>query len=676
LSARSAAAAPWPPTTGELPFDLPAPELRARAERTIAEVRSEMTRLATDGAVPTVENLLEPLDALLFRLQDVSDHGGLIFSVHADAATRTAGREVSEAAERFGNEFRLDERLYARVRAVDLTGQDEATRFAVRKLLRDMRRAGVEKDPATRARLLELLNAIDRTSNEFAENIARLDRSLVLDGPARLGGLPPDYVAAHPPGPDGAIRLTTKYPDVLPILAYCDDPSVRRDVLHEFMNRAFPENETVLRELLRLRDEFARTLGYPNYAAFALETKMVGTPGAARAFIERVAAHLREPAVEDLRQFLARKRRDHPDADRLDLWDSEFFLGGGYYDGKIRTERYGVDVRTLRAFLPYERVRDGLFALCEELFDTHCERAHSAEVWHPSVEAYDVTRRGAPIGRFYLDLIPREGKFNHAACFSVRLGHGGDRYPQAALICNFLDPKVAVADVHMDWRDVVTFFHEFGHLLHALLSGQPRWFYNVSPHVEWDFIEAPSQLFEEWARDPATLARFARNPATGETIPPDVLRRLRDADAFGRPIRYLRQAGLATVSLDYYDRDPTGVELSRAFRDSWGRVVPMPLPDAYHPEAAFGHLSGYSAFYYTYLWSVVIARDLLSPFHRRGTLTDRATAERYAKEILAPGASRPAAELIRAYLGRDFSFEAFESWSLEEERSAAPPPPA
>ena len=664
LPGDSITAASWPPTLGELPFRLSAVELRHRSDEALVGARRELAELESRASRPTVADFLEPLNRLLVRVLDIGTHGYLMFAVHPDAAGRTAGREVGEAVDRFFNEFRLNGAIYTGLGALDLAREDAATGFAVSKMRREMRRAGAETAAATRSRLLETNNAIDRVSNQFSENIARLDRSLELPGVSALAGLPEDYLAAHAPGPDGKIRITTKYPDYLPVMAYCDSAEVRRDLLREFMNRAYPENRPVLEELLALRHDFARTLGYANYAEFALEDKMMGTPPAAHRFLERLGGLLHDPALRDLERYLERKRRDLPSASALDPWDVELF-GSGYYDGKIRSEEFGVDARQLRAYLPYPRVRDGLLRLCGTLFGLTFDRVPSAEVWHSSVEAYDVLRGDVPLGRCYLDLVPREAKFSHAACLGVREGLAGVAYPQAVLVCNFLDSNVPVDQARMEWRDVVTFFHEFGHLLHALLSGQPRWLYNNQAHVEWDFIEAPSQLFEEWARDPATLATFAQNPDTGEGIPTDLLERLQGAERLGRPSRLLRQVALSSVSLAYYEGDLSGVDPSATFRAAWDRFYPNPVLAEYHPEASFGHLTGYSAFYYTYLWSVVISRDLLRPFRERGTLTDPELAARYANEILAPGSSRPAAELIRAYLGREFNFDAFESWARE-----------
>lgn len=618
----------------------------------------------------TVENFLRPLDRILLGVRDLSDHGTFLFAIHPDSEVRAAAREASEAADRFFNALRIDDRVYHALRTLDLASADATTRFAVERMRREMRRSGVEKDPESRARLVALNNLIDRLGNQYNENIARMDRSIPVEGTGPLRGLPPDFLANHPADPDGRVHLTTKYPDFHPVMAYAEDSEVRRRLLAAFMNRAYPDNIEVLDQLLRERHELARALDYPTYAAFALEDKMIERPEAARAFLDRVAERVREPSARHLERLLERKRKDEPTSARVELWDASFF-GQGYYDHKILTEQYGVDTKRLRAYLPYRQVRDGLFALCEELFGIRFHPTTPPDLWHASVEAYDVSQDARPLGRFFLDLVPREGKYNHAACFNVREGIGGVQLPQAALVCNFLDPAAPVATARMQYSDVVTFFHEFGHLLHALFSGHGPWLYTGGSYVEWDFIEAPSQLFEEWARDPATLARFARDPDTGEAVPADLLARLKASQGFGRAHAWLRQVALAAISLELYDRDPTGIETTEFFREVYGRYVPTPLDADYHPQAAWGHLTGYSAFYYTYVWSLVIARDLLRPFLEKGTLTDPEQAARYAREILAPGGQRPAADLVRAYLGREFDFDAFETWV----RADGTPPP-
>ena len=655
---------------GALPFGLPADELRRRGQETIRREKQRLDELLAGRASDSVETFLEPLNRILVEVRDVGVHGALLFQVHPEAATRVAGRELSEAADRFFNECRVHPEVYRRLRGVDLTSADPATRLGVEKLLREMHRAGVERPAAEREKVLALQNHLDSLGNEFNGNIASRVRSVWVSGPDGLAGLPADYRATHASGPDGTVEVTTRYPDCYPVMAYADDADLRRRLLFEILNVAYPENAPILETILRERRELVRLLGYRDYSEYAVEDKMTKEPAVVAAFLDRVARLVERPARDYLARLLARKQKEHPEATRLEDWDARFWTPAGYYDTKIREEEWGVDLRRLRAYLPYPQVRDGLFTLCRELFGMEFRRDPHAEVWHETVEAYDVFRDGEPFGRCYLDLVPRPDKYTHAAEFDVRTGVSGGGLPQGALVCNFLDPKTPTSEVRMEYRDVVTFFHEFGHLIHALAGGHGRWLYTLPASVEWDFVEAPSQLFEEWARDPATLGRFARNPDTGEAIPEALLTRLRESEAFGRASWALRQAALATLSFEIHRRDPDGLDGSELFREVWADRTGQSLNPEYHPVASFGHLTGYSAIYYTYLWSLVIARDLLTPFEARGSLTDPATARRYVEEVLAPGGSRPAAELVQRFLGREYTFDAFERYVLAGAKSS------
>jgi thimet oligopeptidase len=638
----------------KLTWTLPEPGLRSTGNGLLQECEERLGALLDRTRSPDLPGFFSELDQILLEVRDIGSHGGFLFNVHPDAGVRAAGRELSESSDRFFNAFRLNDRVYAALGQIDLRAADPVTRHTVEKMRKEMRRSGVEKGPAERDRLKALSDEIDSVGNTFAQNIATQHRAIEVDGPEQLAGLPADFVAAHPQGPTGRIRITTQYPDYVPVVSYASHPELRQQLVGEFMNRAYPENLPVLQELLGKRYDFARLLDFPAYSALALDDKMMATRERARTFLQALAKLLRAGSDADHRRLLARKRKDAPTATSLDPWDD------AYYRNKIQSEEFGVDARALRAYLPYGTVRGGLFRLCSALFEIQITPLEPTGAWHPSVEAYEVRRGGALIGRFYLDMVPREGKFSHAACFGVRTGLRGVQLPEAALVCNFVDPSGPKDTARMEYRDVVTFFHEFGHLLHSLLSGEMPWTY--AHQLEWDFVEAPSQLFEEWARDPATLGSFARDPDTGAAIPGELLQRLEQADAFGRPSRCMRQVALSAISFELYDRDPTGLDTSALYHTVWDAHLPGRLPGAYHPQAAWGHLTGYSACYYTYVWSLVIARDLLTPFRTKGNLTDPELARRYAREILAPGGSRPADESIRAFLGRDFDLKAFTEW--------------
>ncbi len=649
---------PYPAPEGlpRLKWDPTGPELRTIGTELLRAGEERLERLLKGEAPPTLDGFFSDLDRILLEVRDVGSHGSFLFNVHADPEVRAAGRELSEASDRFYNAFRINLRAYERLGALDLAGADLVTRRTVEKMRKEMRRSGVERPPEVRERLRALSDAIDSVSNQFVQNIATQPRSLEVAGVEELKGLPPDYLAAHPAGPDGRIRLTTQYPDYLPVQNYADRAELRSALMHEFMNRAYPDNLAVLSDLLAKRHEFATSLGYPAFSSLAMEDKMTGTREAASRFLREVAEILRPGTSADRERLRLRKRRAGSE-EPVNLWDE------AYYRNQIRNEEYGVDARELRRFLPYGPVRDGLFALCAELLGLEIRPRAGAPTWHATVEAYEVRRSGAVIGRFYLDMVPRDGKYTHAACFGLRTGIEGTQLPESALVCNFVAPNVAKEGARMEYRDVVTFFHEFGHLLHAMLSGGMPWTY--CHQLEWDFVEAPSILFEEWAKDPTTLSRFARDPETGASVPRELLDRLEASDALGRPSFWMRQVALGAIAFAYYDRDPRGLDTTALYDRIWEEHLPGRYPPGYHAEASWGHLTGYSACYYTYTWSLVIARDLLRRFRDRGSLTDPELAQRYAREILAPGGSRPAAESIEAFLGRPFELRAFADWIAE-----------
>jgi len=651
-------------TLGELPFSLTDVELTDRVDRILRRAGERLAEIESVPAPRTLANTLLPLDRVLQEVVNLGSHCGFVFVTHPDATCRDAGRRGSETTERFLSEFRSRRRVYDALRSVDAQALDPAARHALDKLLREMRRGGVELADADRARFLKLSDEIEGLTNKFQQNVSDLVRIVTITDPGELAGLPPDFIAAHPARADGTITLTTRYPDSVPVLSYADRPDLRRRMMTEFLLRAYPENMSVLSEVLARRYEYARLLGYPSYADYALEDKMMATRAAAATFVDRLSALTRSPSERHVARLLLRKRRDDPAAVQVDPWDGG--IGSGYYEVRLRQEDFGVDLKLLREYLPYSAVRDGLLHLCERLFGLTIRPAPSAEVWHPTVEAFDVTRNGRPFGRFYLDLVPREGKFSHAAQFNVRIGIEGVQLPQAALVCNFLDPKSPKEAARMEHGEVVTFFHEFGHLLHALFSGHGRWLYNTQGFIEWDFVEAPSQLFEEWARDPEVLETFARRPDSDEPIPRELLDRLKAAEGLGRAAMWQFQTALAAASLGYYDRDPSTLDPETAFGRMTSPYLTVPRPAGTHLEAAWGHLMGYSACYYTYAWSLVIARDFLGSFLAKGSLVDPELAARYAETILAPGSSRPAHELVEAFLGRPFDYASFERWILTD----------
>ncbi|MEO6952757.1 MAG: M3 family metallopeptidase, partial [Polyangia bacterium] len=517
------------------------------------------------------------------------------------------------------------------------------------------------RDQATRDEVRGLREQLVLIGQEFGKNIIEDVRTIEID-PAELDGLPTDYVASHQPGEGGKVRITTDNTDYVPFITYARSSRAREALWRAYRERAQKTNLPVLDRLLRRRHELATLLGYPSYAALATEDKMIGTADKAAAFIEEIAAASGDRSARDYAQLLLRKQKDDPSAKQVDPWDAS------YLSDRVSHEQAGYSAQEVRPYLEYRRVSTGVLATMSRLFGVRFvpseEDVGASGRWHESVELFDVVddTSDRPIGRIYLDMHPRDGKYKHYAQFTVRTGvhrPGRERLPEGALLCNFPDPSRGTALLELD--QVRTFFHEFGHLMHHLLGGHTPWAGVSGVATEWDFVEAPSQLLEEWAWDPATLATFARHHDTNEPLPAALLDKARKADALGKGLWVRQQMLYAAVSLEYHRRDPATFDTSKLLAELQARYTPYRYIEGTAFQASFGHLSGYSAVYYTYMWSLVIAKDLFSKFTAAG-LDDVAPARRYRDEVLVPGGSRPAAELCERFLGRPYEVGAYRAW--------------
>lgn len=634
--------------------------LATLAQAGLAECRARLEKLLAVPGPRTLENLLVPYDRLLLDLSEMQGQSNFLFNVHPDAGVRSTADTWYQESERFATDLSLNRPLYDAFVSLDVSTADKETQYAVYKILRDFRLAGVDRDEATRTRIKELRDAMTAIGQEFDRKIREDVRSIHVDGPEALAGLPDDFIKAHARGPDGTITITTQYPDSIPVLRYAKDPEVRRRLQLEYLNRGHPENLEILSKLLTTRHELARVLGYDGFAEYVVQDKMVRSAKGIADFLEKVRKASQERAEEDVQFLVSRKAKDVPGAKALDAWDPN------YYSELVRAETFAFDSKLLRPYFEFTRVRDGLFELTSELFGVRYELVADVPVWHESVEVYDVFDGDKRLGRFYLDMHPRKDKYNHAAAAGLVRGIRGIALPQAALMCNLPNPSEGPA--LMEYLEVETLFHEFGHLLHAIFMGHGRWAKNTDDGIEWDFIEAPSQMMEEWVRDPATLRRFARHHETGEPVPAEFVAKLKRADAVSRALDVQRQLVYASLSLEYYNGDPSGLDTTKTLESIYRRFPLVPHHPGTHFQCSFGHLNGYSAIYYTYLWSLVIAKDLFSKFQEGKSILDPSMARRYREQILAPGSAKPAAELVEDFLGRPLAFDAFEKWLNREGR--------
>jgi thimet oligopeptidase len=644
------------------PLTLPTAEhaeqwVRTRAEEGIAAARELVRGLREEPPTEALAALLVWDEAGL-QLGNVAAMGSLLGNVHPDEAVRTAAEAAEQDVMRLLTELSLDRGLYEVFAGLDPVGLDAQATRLLEKVLRDFTRAGVDQDDATRARITEVNERLTELDQEFGK-VIRDDVRTIRVAPERLAGLPQDFLDDHPPADDGLVTLTTDYPDAVPTRMFVHDQDVRRDMTVAFLERGWPASDPLLREMFDLRHELAGLVGYPDWAAYDAEVKMIGEGPAIPAFIDRIAEAAAAPMERDLAVLLERYRVDHPDAERVLSFDAS------YYEELLRKERYDVDSQRVRTYFAFDKVRHGLLEVTGRLFGLRYDRVDDAVVWHPDVAVYDVVDLaddgagpdGAGeevLGRIYLDLHPREGKYKHAAQFTLTDGVAGRQLPEGVLVCNFSRGL-------MEHDDVVTLFHEFGHLVHHVLGGHVTWARFAGVATEWDFVEAPSQMLEEWAWDPAVLSSFATD-AAGEPIPLDLVAAMRRSDDFGKGYTARVQMFYAAMSYWFHVERPD--DLTARMVELQERYSAWPYLEGTHMFASFGHLGGYSSGYYTYMWSLVIAKDLFSAFDADDLFDTAGTgvARRYRDRVLAAGGTKDAADLVADFLGRPYTFDAYAAW--------------
>ena len=618
--------------------------LVARCDDNLDAVRRTADAIAAEP--DDAAGVLEKWNELTTALLNATTAAGVLGQAHPDAAIRDRADAAEQQVAAVGNEVRQDRRLYDALSAVDSEGLDESAARMLAMALRDFRRAGVDRDDATRERLRELAERDKTLSQAFERNVSDDVREVRLR-PEQLDGLPADYVEAHPVGDDGTVTITTDYPDFFPFRSFARDRSARQALYGQFDNRGWPVNDEILRELTEIRRERATLLGYDGWPDYDAEVRMIGSERAIRDFVERLDEASVPAADRDVAILVERQRQDHPELESMSWGDAH------YYGQVVRRERFGLDAQEVRSYFQFDKVRAGLLDVTSHLFGLEYVERPDAPTWHEDVATYDVNADGRLLGRIYLDLHPRDGKFKHAAHFPLVKGVHDVQLPQSSLLCNL--PRGL-----MSHDDVVTLFHEFGHLIHAVVGGRQDWARFSGVATERDFIEAPSQMLEEWAWDADVLASFATN-ADDEPIPADLVATMRAAQEFGRGYDVRVQLYYASTSVGIHADVPD--DLTTYIETLAKRYMPFDrVPDT-HKHTSFGHLAdeGYGSSYYTYLWSLVISKDLFSAFDADDLLAPD-VARRYRDTILAPGGSRDAADLVEAFLGRPTDTAAFDRW--------------
>jgi thimet oligopeptidase len=636
--------------------------LEAWVNQRLDEEKADVDRLLAATGPRTVENTLRPYDDAQNELAVAGNNAYLLYSLADAAPLRDKGQALAAKISSASTDLSLNQKVYSALAAIPMPANDPATRHYLERTLLEYRLSGVDKDDATRAKIRALQDRITDLSLAFGRNVA--DGTLKIAATkAELDGLPADFVALHKPAADGTYTLTTEQPEVGPVLSFAKSADLRRRMFLAYSQRAYPKNVQVLKDLLQARQELATILGYAHYADLGTADQMIGSTAGVERLIAQVDEASRPAAAREYAQLLAFAQQQEPGLKSIGQSDS------GYWFEQYRRAKYNFDAQSVRPYFPYDEVQAGILKTAARLFHVSFKPVTDAVVWDRSVQTFDVfdaagNAEGKRLGRIYLDMHPREGKDKWFSSSPVIPGIGGRQLPEGMLVCNFSGGAAGDPGL-MQYNEVVTFFHEFGHLMHHILGSQGQWSGAGGFNVEGDFVESPSQMLEEMFHDTAILQSFGKHYQTGETIPAGLIARMNAASAYGRAGWLQRQLWFSSYSLQVHDQAPASVDFDALVKADDKRFSPFTPVEGNRMYASFTHLTGYASNYYTYVLDKVIALDFFAQFDKKNLL-DGPTAMRYRRAVLEPGASKPAAELVKDFLGRPQQVDALKSWMNEE----------
>jgi thimet oligopeptidase len=629
----------------------------ARADAAIKEI------VEIPAEKRTFQNTIGALDDIAQHLDKETGLVQFLGYVSTDAAVREAGQAAEEQVGNWQIEAGKREDLYKAVSAYADTkpklGGEEARLLEF--TMRDYRRAGMALPAEKRKELLDIQKEVTRLGVEFSKNIAD-DETVVMATAEELKGAPKDFVERLPRS-GGLCLVGMSTPIYTVVQEQCENEKTRQEAWLAYKRRAGKKNVAVLEKILKLRAQAAQMLGYADVVDYETEVRMAKNEAAVREFYAKLRPMVREKAERDFEELQEAKRRHTGDEKAvLRPWDYSF------YKNVLLREKYAVDSEKVREYFPMEAVVEGLFKITQSLYGLEYRdataKAGTTErpLWHPDVKLYEVYDKasGKMLGEFYIDLYPRDNKYSHAAQWPL-VQHkvwadGHTDTPLAALVCNFPKPTPEKPSL-MAHRDVETFFHEFGHCLHTILS-EAHYNRFAGTTVERDFVEAPSQMFENWVWSADVLKTFARHYKTGEPLPKAMVDGMLAARYLGSGIDAEQQFYYGLTDIAYHSAKDGVVDTTMVGQELFGQVTPYEPPAQSYYQASFTHLVGYQAGYYGYMWSLVYACDMFQRFKELGMLSPEA-GKYYREKILSRGGTMDGLDLVRGYLGREPKMDAF-----------------
>jgi thimet oligopeptidase len=644
-------------------FETTTNEVHDSVQKTIAEGNASLDAIAKLAPAPaTFKNTVGALDDLAFQISLTDNRLNILKETSTNGLLREAATDALKELEEWivGLDYRED--VYKAVKAYADTKpmlKGEAARL-LEETMRDYRRAGLELPIEKRDEVERMRKELSRLTTDYESNITKAQKAVKFNR-AELEGMPDSFLEQTKTGDDEYTVMANITWHFLSVMDNARREETRKKLLVEHDNLARAENIPLLKRILPLRDDIAKKLGYQTWADYETEVKMVKNAATAIDFLQQLKTGLQPKFDAELAEYRKIKAKETADPQaEIKIWDWR------YFSNQLKKEKYTVDAEQLRVYFPYQRVLEGMFDIYQSIFGLKFQQVEAPYKWVGDLQLYAVSdsKSGEPLGLFYLDMFPREGKYNHFAQFDIIPGKllldGTYQRPTVALICNFPSPAKDKPSL-LDHQDVETLFHEFGHAMHSLMT-RAKFSRFSGTSVPRDFVEAPSQMLENWVWDKKVLDSFAadyRDPS--KKIPAEILGKLKEARLATEGTRYRRQLSFGMMDLALHtqihdDNADDALPLSNKVLSE----VFLPLAPDTAFVAYFGHLMHYDAGYYGYAWADAIAADMATVFeHSPNGYFDQRTGRRLRVEVYEPGNSRDVNISIEKFLGRPRSLEPF-----------------
>ncbi|WP_027858533.1 oligopeptidase A [Marinobacterium jannaschii] len=651
------------------PFSQIRPEqIEAAVDQLLADNRAAIEKLVAEVTEPDWDNLIAPLEAMNDRLSQAWSPVSHMNSVVNSDALRDAYNAALPKLSQYWTELGQNQGLFRAVEKLANGPQYQALNEAQRKVidnhLRDFRLSGIALPEAQQKRFAGIAQRLSELGTRFSNNVldATGGWTKLIETESELAGLPPMALAAAKQLAEAKDQqgwlLTLDFPSYFAVMTHADNRELRREVYEAFATRASDQgpdagkwdNSGIMQELLSLRLEKAQLLGFDSYAEYSLATKMAETPDQVVGFLTDLAEKSLPQAqkeYQELRDFAAGQGLDD-----LQAWDVT------YYGEKLKQARYAISQEELRPYFPYNKVKSGLFAVANKLFNIDIEQVADFDSWHKDAELYQISRAGELIARFYLDPFAREKKRGGAWMDECRvrrrLDDGALQLPVAYLVCNF-NPPVGDDPALLTHNEVTTLFHEFGHGLHHMLTRIDSADVSGINGVAWDAVELPSQFMENWCFEPEALALISGHYQTAEPLPQALLDKMLAAKNFQSGMMMVRQLEFSLFDFLLHREFQPGETDIQQLLDRVRSQVAVVTPPAFNRfQHSFSHIfaGGYAAGYYSYKWAEVLSADAFSRFEEEGIFNTE-TGRSFLNNVLEMGGSRDAMALFKAFRGRE-----------------------